>query len=168
MTYVIYLDIVLLGNLVMNYAILWVVAKITKFDTDWWRLLLGAAVGSIYALSIFIPQLQGMLMSVYKLGLSILMVVTVFAPLSWRRFFIGLGWFYIASFSTGGIVIGTMYFVQSSGYHLPLGQWACLSVLIQNYFWSGIMAALLIILLVGYWGVLIGHKKYTNKKLKCR
>ena len=150
MTYVIYLDIVLLGNLVMNYAILWVVAKITKFDTDWWRLLLGAAVGSIYALSIFIPQLQGMLMSVYKLGLSILMVVTVFAPLSWRRFFIGLGWFYIASFSTGGIVIGTMYFVQSSGYHLPLGQRACLSVIIQNYFWSGIMAALLIILLVGY------------------
>ena len=162
-TYVIYLDILLVGNLVMNYAILWITAKITRFDTGWWRLLLGATVGSIYALTVFIPQLQGMLMWACKLVLSILMVLATFTPLPWGRFFIGLGWFYISSFAIGGVVMGTMYFMQSTGYY---GQLVGLTELIQNYFWNGIVSALLITWLVGYWGVVVWHKRMYQKKIK--
>ena len=155
MTYVVYLDVVVVGNLVMNYVILWATAKFAQYNPSRWRLLCGAAVGSLYALAVFIPQLQGLLIWFVKVIISILMVITVFAPLPWRRFLTCLGYFYVASFAIGGIVFAAMYFIQANGY---FGQLLTAPAQDQRYFWLGILVALAITWVVVRWGA-VAHAK---------
>jgi stage II sporulation protein GA (sporulation sigma-E factor processing peptidase) len=163
MTKVIYLDVVLLGNLVMNLLILWSTAKFAKINPGRWRLLSGAAVGSIYALTVFIPELYVFLPWICKLAISILMVLMTFGVLQWRQFLLTLLYFYLSSFAIGGLVFGSMYFMQSASYN---DQAFSLSHLISNFFWPAIVLAITITLVVGKWGSLIHRKRLLQHQFK--
>ena len=161
MKYVVYLDVVLVGNIVMNYVILWTTAKFARYNPSRWRLFCGAAVGSIYALSVFIPGLQDLLFWLFKLAVSVLMVLCTFAPLPWRRLLVVLGYFYLAAFGIGGAAVGIIYFIASNNY--PLN-----SVLssIRSCFWYGITGALLAAWLVGKVGAVVYHKRTAQNSFK--
>ncbi|MTI81396.1 MAG: sigma-E processing peptidase SpoIIGA [Firmicutes bacterium] len=163
MTNVVYLDVVVAGNIIMNYAILWITAKFARLNPRRWRLLLGAALGSIYALTVFIPQWQWMLLWTCKLAISIVLVLSAFAPLTWRRFLIVLGYFYVASMSMGGIVMGTIYFIHSQGNNTHLLDFL---ELVQQYFWAGIITALLLTWVIGRWGTMVFNKRVFQKSIR--
>ncbi|MBO8136636.1 MAG: sigma-E processing peptidase SpoIIGA [Desulfotomaculum sp.] len=159
MTNVIYLDVVLAGNVVVNYAILWVTAKFTRLTPSRWRVLLGSVLGAVYALTVFISPWQWLLFWFCKLLISILMLFLVFAPLTWRQFLLVLVYFYIFSFAMGGIVLGTIYFIhwQDNNY-----SFLYFTELIGKYFWLGITLALIIVLALGF----LGSNAYRRKMLQ--
>ncbi|MEW6424844.1 MAG: sigma-E processing peptidase SpoIIGA, partial [Bacillota bacterium] len=53
--YVVYLDQVFLGNLLMNYLILWSAGRLSNARTCAFRLALAAGLGSLYSLLTFLP-----------------------------------------------------------------------------------------------------------------
>lgn len=145
-TYVIYLDQVLMGSLVMNYAILWVVARFTSSGSGHLRLLGAAALGSIYSVAVFIPGLAGLLTFWYKALVSLLIVYSAFGWRNPRNFIACLGCFYLTSFTLGGAVWGFLALLQGSALADQVADyWATA----DQYVWYGVVPALTTCWLVG-------------------
>ncbi|WP_084664515.1 sigma-E processing peptidase SpoIIGA [Thermanaeromonas toyohensis] len=106
---VIYLDMVLLVNLIMDYIILWATAKLAQVTSNGWRLLAGATLGSAYALTLFSPHKEPWLWLAVKILFSLVMLLLAFYPLSWQKLLQALGCFYLVSFIMGGAVVGGLY-----------------------------------------------------------
>jgi len=145
-SYVIYVDQVLVGSLVMNLAILWVTAKLGKFIFKPWRLLASAAVGGLYSLVLFMPALANLMGPGYKLLASLLMVAIAFTPTKPRKLVLLLGYFYLSTFALGGTVLGIINFLHRS---LPGDLLSGAMQAVDNYLWYGILLALLIFWSVG-------------------
>ena len=145
-TYVVYLDQVLLGSLVMNYAILWVVARFIRSDSGQARLLAAAALGSIYSAAVFIPALSGLLTLWHKALVSVLMVGISFGWRGPRNYLACLGCFYLASFTLGGAVWGFIALLQANSFE---GTAAGIFRSLDRYFWYGIGLALVSFWVVG-------------------
>lgn len=114
-TRVIYVDQVLLGSMVMNYAILWAAGKLGGVEKGKWRLLLSAALGGLYSIAAFFPPFPAVLSFWFKILISVLMVVIAFAPQRPFRLAVCVAFFYLASFALGGSVIGIMYLLEPAG-----------------------------------------------------
>ena len=160
-TYVVYLDEVILGNLVMNYAILWSTARFGRINTDMWRLFAGAGLGSLYSLALFLPQLNSLLSVSCKFIMSLLMVFIAFAPLQLKRLFKVLGYFYLSSFVLGGVVFGCMYFLRTGTGILSSG----LSSPSREHFGYGIALALAVTWIMGK-GVELARQKTFQDSCK--
>lgn len=137
--YKVYLDQVFLGNLVMNYAILWAAARLSRIPVHKARLVAGAALGAAYALAIFIPG-AGFLQSLwFKTVASAGIVAVAFYPLTFRMFLTCLGCFFLASFTLGGLAIGMIFYLNSG----RVSSWDGVGKVIADNFWPGIFLGLL-------------------------
>jgi len=139
--YIVYVDQVFLGNLFMNYLILWSAGRLSNARSSLSRLILASAVGSIYSLAIFLPGTGQLFSPLAKLLFSLLMLAIAFVLQSWRTFLLSFFFFYLASFALGGMVFGFSYFLQNStvAWHEPGGM---LSV-ISRHFWAVIWLTLI-------------------------
>lgn len=106
---VIYLDMVLLVNLIMDYIILWATGRLAQVNTNGWRLLAGSTLGSAYALTLFSPHQERWLWFLVKVLFSLCMLLLTFYPLSWQKLLQVLVCFYLVSFIMGGAVLGGLY-----------------------------------------------------------
>lgn len=113
---IVYLDKVFIGNLAMNYVILWCAGKFGQVRVGCLRLLAGAGLGSLYSILMFFPETQQYFSFYVKVAVSLLMVVVAFTPLPPRRMLVCLGFFYLGSFGLGGMVMGFSYLVYQGGY----------------------------------------------------
>ncbi len=109
---VIYWDILLFFNVVVNGLILFLTSIAIGIRTSWLRIWLGAMIGGGYVLAdgiMTIPQdalVKGML--------SFLIVFSVFGYRSWRGFLFTNAVFYLVSFVIGGAVLGWLYIGQDA------------------------------------------------------
>lgn len=108
----VYIDIVLLENLVMNYIILYVTAIIVKTEIRYIRILIGSLIGGIYAIITYISNLQIYSTLILKIILSIIMVYISFEPQSLKKMLKELLIFYLTSFLFGGVAFALLYFVN--------------------------------------------------------
>lgn len=145
-TYVVYVDQVVAGSLVMNLAILWVTAKLGKFPFCGWRLLAAATVGGLYSLVLFVPALEILLGPGYKLLASLIILAAAFAPTRPKKFMLLLGYFYLGTFALGGTVLGIINFLNRS---VAGDVVAGVMQAVDTYLWYGILLALLIFWLGG-------------------
>lgn len=136
--YTIYLDQVFLGNLVMNYAILWAAAKLCRIPAGRIRLAAGAALGASYALAIFIPEFVFLLSVWFKAAASVIITAVAFAPLPPKKFLACLGAFYLASFALGGLTLGMIFFIHSGNFASFNG----IGTVIVEHFWPGVILGL--------------------------
>jgi stage II sporulation protein GA (sporulation sigma-E factor processing peptidase) len=75
----IYLDVLILENIVMNYLILWTSGKLSKMRTTNLRLFMGALLGALYAAFLIIrPDIRVYYTVVAKILLSIAMIAITF------------------------------------------------------------------------------------------
>ena len=81
----IYLDIVLLENIFMNYIILFATATINKTDIKLFKILLASLLGGIYVVVAYISNLELYKTIVLKILLSIAMVYIAFKPLNIKK-----------------------------------------------------------------------------------
>ncbi len=113
----IYLDILFLENLVMNYLILLVAAKLSRTGTTTLRLFLGAVIGAIYVvLLILLPGMKIYYTAFAKFLLSFLIIAVAFSPKKIGSFLKTLAMFYISTFIFAGAAFTFFYFNQSGGF----------------------------------------------------
>ena len=114
-SYVVYFDQVFLLNLILDLVILWGAGKLAQARTTKWRLLAGAGIGAFYSLALFFPWYEFLFTVLIKFIFSVLMVFTAFPGITPKKFIIILGYFYLTSFTLGGIMFGMAYFLAPYG-----------------------------------------------------
>lgn len=100
----VYVDVLLTVNLFVNYALLLCTSMIMKNGASRWRVLLGAAVGSVYGLIIFLPQIPHIAELVIRIAASALIVFCTFGFKNIRYFLRCFFTFFAVSFAFGGIM----------------------------------------------------------------
>lgn len=108
----IYLDVILLENICMNYIILFATGLITKEKIKKIRLLLSSLLGGIYAVLSFAPVLEIYSNFLMKIVLSIMMVYIAFYPKKLKLLLKDLILFYLVSFAFGGCAFCLLYFIK--------------------------------------------------------
>ena len=94
----IYLDIVLLENIVLNYIILLSTAIITKSKMMTSKILLSSAIGGIYAILNYIIKNDFFINIILKIMISIIMVLVAFNEFEVKKVFKQLIFFYLTSY----------------------------------------------------------------------
>ncbi|WP_064093788.1 sigma-E processing peptidase SpoIIGA [Rossellomorea aquimaris] len=107
-----YLDVIWLLNLLVDFILLWFTGIILKRPLVYWRIGIGSLIGSIIILLAFSPYSPITGNPLVKLLFSIVMVFATFGFKRLRYFLTNLLMFYFVTFLTGGILIGTHYFLQ--------------------------------------------------------
>lgn len=111
---VIYFDVVLLINFLMNFLILVFVAIVLKLKVNIAKLLAGAIIGCLFLISIIKPDLVILETLSFKLILSAAMILASFRPCGLKDFIKILGFFYLVSFMVGGGAFALFYFYNLS------------------------------------------------------
>ena len=155
--YVVYVDQVFIGNLIMNYVILWAAGRLGQVSPRFPRLLLAAGVGSIYSLLSFFSSVGWLYNLPAKVLMSLAMVLIAFAPLSWRVLAGCFSFFYLASFSLGGMVFGFTYLLHSNP--VIAGQAGRVTSIAGRYFWAVVLLALCF-----FWAVYVTGGWFFRKK----
>ena len=108
----IYLDVILLENLCMNYIILFATGLIHKVKIKAWKLFVASLIGGIYSILSFAPVLEIYTNFLFKVILSVVMVYISFHPQNVKQLFKELIIFYLVSFAFGGCAFALLYFIR--------------------------------------------------------
>ena len=108
----VYLDIVFVENLLMNYIILFATGFIQKMQMKQLRLIISSAFGGGYAIISYlniIPIYSNVFM---KILLSIIMIYIAFNPQNVKKLCKTILLFYLTSFVMGGCALALLYMVS--------------------------------------------------------
>ncbi len=108
----IYVDIVLLENLCMNYIILFGTAYIIKIKVKHIRILLASLIGAVYAVLAYAEVFPIYANLITKIILSICMTYIAFNPKKLKGLIKELILFYLVSFALGGCAFALLYIVR--------------------------------------------------------
>ena len=108
----VYLDIILLENICMNYIILLATGLILKNKINNIRILLSSLLGGIYAVCSYITKLEIYSTLIMKIILSVTMVYVAFNSKNIKQLLKQLVLFYLTSFAFGGCAFALLYFIK--------------------------------------------------------
>lgn len=107
-----YVDIIFLENVFMNCIILLATGVILKDRVKIIRNLISSIIGSIYAIIIYVSNIQIYSNVFLKVILSLVIVYIAFKPSNLKSFLKHLIIFYLTSFTFGGVAFALLYFVR--------------------------------------------------------
>lgn len=108
----IYVDVVLMENLIMNFIILLATGLILKEKIKIMRLLLSSLLGAIYSVVSYMSILEVYSSMVLKIILSIVMIYLAFNPQTIKKMWKDILIFYLTSFVFGGAAFAFIYIVK--------------------------------------------------------
>ena len=108
----VYLDVVLIENLIMNYIILFTTGYILKLKIKHLRLIISSLLGGIYAILSYINILEIYSSVFMKIILSIAMIYISFKPKNVKNLVKEIMIFYLTSFAFGGTAFGLLYLIK--------------------------------------------------------
>ena len=108
----IYIDVVLIENLIMNYIILLATGMILKIKIKHIRLIIGSLLGAIYTIIGYMGILEIYSSFILKIILSIMIVYIAYYPQSLKKMWKELLFFYLTSFVFGGVAFSLIYIVK--------------------------------------------------------
>ena len=158
----IYLDVVLLENICMNYIILYATAVIYKINPNILRIILSSTIGAIYAILSYMQILEIYSNLFLKIVLSICMVYLAYKPKNIKTLSKQLLLFYLTSFIFGGISFALLYFIKAQ------------DILMKNGIYIGTYPIKIVLLgaIVGFAIIKFTFKvikgKITRKELLCQ
>jgi len=117
---VIYVDILLALNLIVNYLLIYATAKLSGSAFSGRRGLLGAVLGAMYSLVMLI-QVPALLLAVSKLAVSCLMVAAAFGRRRAADFLRLMVFFYGAGFMFAGLMLLVQTALSGSGIYYQNG-----------------------------------------------
>lgn len=120
---VIYADVLFLINFIMNSLIFFLTAWFSGIAYHWLRILLAAALGSLYVIGEICLQPHMPYLVLLRCSLSLLLVLVAFGRRTLASLLLLTGTFFIISFALGGAVAGWFFLCQTSGF----GGWADVS-----------------------------------------
>ncbi|MGM0501651.1 MAG: sigma-E processing peptidase SpoIIGA [Bacillota bacterium] len=149
MKLVVYLDLLLAVNLIMNYLLLWATAKLSDLKYKIWRLLLVSLLGSCYTIIVILPQFRFLNKFFIHIVISLLMILGAFAPLTRKLFLKVLGYFYLITFATAGGILALYNLTGGS----PLDSLASILNISPDNLWIIILGSILIVIIGQFgWG----------------
>ena len=108
----IYLDVVLIENLCMNYIILFATGYILKIEIKHIRLIRSALLGGIYSVAAYLQILEIYSNILLKIILSIVMVYIGYNSKNIKQIIKQLLFFYLITFVFGGCAFALLYFIK--------------------------------------------------------
>lgn len=108
----IYVDVVLIENLLMNYIILFATGVILKVNIKHMRLILASLIGAIYTIIAYMSAFKIYSNIGLKFVLSVIMIYIAFNPKSVKKLFKFTLIFYLTSFVFGGAAFALIYIVK--------------------------------------------------------
>lgn len=149
----VYVDIILLENICMNFIILFATAYIVKIKTRYFRIFISSLIGAIYALLVYADILAIYTNIIMKILLSICMVYIAYKPKNLKGMLKELILFYLVSFALGGCAFALLYIVRPQ------------EILIRNGVYIGTYPIKIALLggIVGFVITYIGIKTVKNK-----
>ena len=97
-----YIDLILLENIIMNYIILLATGMICKTNIKYIKILLSSIVGAIYAIITYVVELSIYTNQLTKILISMSMIYIAFNPINIKVIIKQLTIFYLTSFCFGG------------------------------------------------------------------
>ena len=108
----IYIDIVLIENLIMNYIILFTTAVVLKIKVNHIRLILASLLGAGYSIIAYIGIIKVYSSIILKIILSVLIIYIAFNPQNIKKMCKDLLLFYLVSFVFGGAAFALIYIIK--------------------------------------------------------
>ena len=108
----IYIDIVFIENLLMNYIILFATGIILKIEAKHIRLILASLVGAIYTIIAYVSAFKIYSNIFLKFILSLMIIYIALNPKSIKKLFKYTLIFYLTSFVFGGAAFALIYIVK--------------------------------------------------------
>lgn len=108
----VYIDIVLIENLLMDYIILYATGKINRCKINNIKFVISSLIGSAYAVLLFISDLEIYANIMLKILLSVSMIYVAFVPKNTKIMIKQLLVFYLISFAIGGCAFALLYFIK--------------------------------------------------------
>ena len=108
----IYIDIVIIENLIMNYIILLATGMVLKIEIKHMRLILASLVGAIYTVLVYMQIISIYSNVLLKIILSFVIVYIAFRVQSIKQMWKNLLFFYLTSFVFGGTAFALLYIVK--------------------------------------------------------
>lgn len=108
----VYLDVVFIENVIINYIILISTSIISKHKIKHIKLLLSSSIGGVYAILNYILPMNILENIFFKIFLSIVMMKIAFDNLDIKKFWICLIMFYLTSFTFGGAAFMLLFLIE--------------------------------------------------------
>ena len=157
----VYLDVVFLENIIINYIILYVTGIISKAKIKQKRILFGAIIGAIYSIVYYLFKLKIYSSVIIKIILSIIIIYVSFNSKNFKDLAKKTILFYLVSFVFGGASIAIIYMVNSEQITIQNG------VLVGKY----TIKTILVGIVIAYFTVIIAFSiiktKISKKDLIC-
>ena len=152
----IYIDVIFIENLCMNYIILFATGVLMKIKVNHIKMIISAALGSIYAIISYMQIFSFISSMLAKFTLSICMIYIAYTPKSFKPLLKYLVIFYLVSFVFGGCAFALLYFVKPE------------DILMLNGVYIGTYPIKIILLgvIVGFVVIYIAFKIIKNKMSK--
>ena len=157
----VYLDVIFLENIVINYIILHVTGIISKSKIIQIKLILGSLIGAIYSIIYYLLNIKIYSNFILKIILSIAIIYVSFKSNNLKELSKKVLLFYLVSFVFGGSAIAIIYMVNSQNITIQNG------VLVGRY----TIKTILIGIIIAYFTVLAAFKiikaKISRNDLIC-
>jgi len=108
----VYLDIVFIENICMNYIILYATVLLLKLNNKPFRILVGSVIGAIYAVLSVTKIFESYNSIFLKILISIIIIYVSADTKNFKSLFKAVLVFYFVSFTFGGIALALLYFVK--------------------------------------------------------
>lgn len=149
----VYLDIVFLENVVINYIILYATAIVSKSKIKQPRILIGSVIGATYSIIYYIFNLKMYSNIILKIILSIIIIYVSFKSENFKDLGKKVLLFYLVSFVFGGAAIAIIYMVNSQDITIQNG------VLIGSY----TIKTILVGIIIAYLTIIVAFKIIRTK-----
>lgn len=157
----VYLDIVFLENLIINYIILYETGIISKAKIKTIRLIIASIIGATYSIIYYLVNLKIYSGVVLKIILSIVLIYVGFKADNIKKLIKQILLFYLVSFVFGGAAISIIYMVDANLITIQNG------VIIGNY----TLKTIFIGIVVAYITIILAYNviktKISKKDLIC-
>ncbi len=151
---VIYVDMLLALNLVIDYILLCGCARVLQLPAHRGRMIAGATVGALSSLMILLPPMGTALSLLCKLGVALIMVPIAFPLHTFARFCKATITLFVISALFAGVCSGLYLFLSPTG------------VLVQSgIVYMPIPPLLLLVLTTASYGVLCLYDRFTQRRM---
>lgn len=158
----IYIDVVLLENLMMNFIILLATGLILREKIKKIRLLLSSLLGAIYSVVSYMSILEIYSSMILKIILSIVIIYIAFNPQNMKKMWKDLLIFYLTSFVFGGAAFAFIYIIKPQEILMKNG------LFLGTYPLKTIILGTIIAFIVIMTAFTVIKSKITKKDMFCR
>ena len=149
----IYIDVIILENLIMNYIILYATGIIVKAKINYIRIFFASLIGAIYAATEYCSNITIYSNVILKLILSIIIIYIAFYPQNIKKMCKQLLIFYVTTFTFGGVATYLIYVLKPQNIIIKNG------IYVGNY----ILKVIFLAAILGSVIIIVSFKIIKNK-----